>query len=88
MPQSSIISNKVVHNYLAFISIGKIPSGIDIKGTVTSYIWIIKGVFLFDLQFDELILVSLFVYMGGVGEPKLKENIHPTLLDGFKMDFR
>ena len=37
-----------------FISIKKILSGIDIKGIVTSYIWKIKGVFLFDPQFDEL----------------------------------
>ena len=35
---SSIISKKVVHNYLAFISEEKILSGIDIKGIVTSYI--------------------------------------------------
>ena len=50
---SSIISNKVVHNYLAFISIEKILSGIDIKGIVTSYIWTIKGVFLLYLQFNK-----------------------------------
>ena len=35
---SSIISKKVVHNYLAFISVEKILSGIEIKGTVTSFI--------------------------------------------------
>ena len=33
---SSIISIEVVHNYLAIISVEKILSGIDIKGTVTS----------------------------------------------------
>ena len=36
---SSIISIKVVHNYLAFISIEKILSFIDLKGIVTGYIW-------------------------------------------------
>ena len=51
---SSIISKQVVHNYLDFISVEKIFCGIDIKGIVTSYIWKIKGVFLSDLQFDEL----------------------------------
>ena len=50
----SIISKKVVHNYLAFISQEQILRGIDIKGIVTSYIWNIKGVFLFDPLFDEL----------------------------------
>ena len=35
---SSIISTKVVHNYLAFISVEKILSGIEIKGIVTSLI--------------------------------------------------
>ena len=35
---SSIISKKVVHNYIIFISVEKILSGIDIKGTVTSCI--------------------------------------------------
>ena len=53
----------VLHNYLAFISVEKILRGIDIKGIVTSYIWKIKGVFLFDRKLnDELFLVSLFVY--------------------------
>ena len=61
----SIISKKVVHNYLAFISVEKILSGIAIKAIVTSYIWKIEGVFLFDTQFDELFFVSLFVHMGG-----------------------
>ena len=51
---SSIISIKVVHDYLAFISVEKILTGINIKGTVASYIWTIKGVFLFDPQCDEL----------------------------------
>ena len=64
---SSIINIKVVHSYLAFISEEKILSGIDIKGIVTSYIWNIKGLFLFDLKFDELFLVSLFVYWGELG---------------------
>ena len=45
----SFISKKVVHNYLALISVEKILSGIDIKGIVISYIWTTKGVFLFDL---------------------------------------
>ena len=35
---SSIISIKVVHNYLAIISVEKILTGINIKGTVASYI--------------------------------------------------
>ena len=39
---SKIISKKVFHNYLDFISIEKILSGIDIK-VPTSYIWTIKG---------------------------------------------
>ena len=52
------------HNYLTFISIEKSLSGIDIKGIMTSYNWKIKGVFLFDLQFDKLVFVSLFVYLG------------------------
>ena len=59
----SFISKKVVYNYLAFISVDKIQSSIDIKGIVTSYIWKIKGVFLFDPKLnDELFLMSLFVY--------------------------
>ena len=45
----SFINKKVVHNYLALISVEKILSGIDIKGIVTIHIWKIKGVFLFDL---------------------------------------
>ena len=63
---SSIISKKVVHNYLAFISIEKILSDIDIQGIMTSYIWNINGVFSFDPWFDKLFLVRLFV-KGGVG---------------------
>ena len=49
------------------ISVEKILrlSGIYIKGIMTIYILKIMGVFLFDPQFDEFILVSLFVYMGG-----------------------
>ena len=50
---SSTISKTVVHNYLAFISVENILSGIDIKGIVTSYIWTIKGVFLLYLQFNK-----------------------------------
>ena len=64
---SSIIRSKVIHNYLDIISVEKILSGIDIKGTVTSYICTIKGVFLFDLQFDEIFSVSLVVYWGEWG---------------------
>ena len=45
----SFISKKVVYNYLALISVEKILSGINIKGIVTIHIWLIKGVFLFDL---------------------------------------
>ena len=47
--EHSFISKKVVHIYLALISVEKILSGIDIKGIVTIHIWKIKGVFLFDL---------------------------------------
>ena len=64
----SFISKKVVHNYLAFISVENILSGIDIQRIVTSYIWNINGVFLFDPRFDEL-----FVKVGSGEEPKLKE---------------
>ena len=49
----SFISKKIVHNYLAFISVEKILSGIDIKGIVTSYIWTIRRVFLLYLQFNK-----------------------------------
>ena len=52
---SSLISKKVVHNYLAFISVEKILSGFFLK----------KGVFLCDMQFDELFLLRLFVHLGG-----------------------
>ena len=43
---------------------------------VTVYIsQIMMVLLLFDPQFDEFILVSLYVYMGGGGEPK--QNIPP-----------
>ena len=45
------------------------------------------GVFLFDAQFDELFLVSLFVYSGGGGEPKLKEKYPPAPLGWIKNGF-
>ena len=45
------------------------------------------GVLLFDPQFDEFILVSLFVYMGGGGEPKLKEKHPPPILGWIKNGF-
>ena len=77
---SNIISKKVIHNYLAIISIEIILSGIHIKDIVTSYIWNIKGVFLFDPWFDELFLVSLFVKGVSGGEYKHKEKHPPTLL--------
>ena len=83
----SFISKKVVYNYLALIFVEKILSGIDIKRIVTCYIWRRKGVFLFDLQFDELFLVSLFVYWGSRGEPKLKEKHPPTPLGWIKKEF-
>merc|ERR1739842_208267 len=35
---SSLISKKVIYNYLNFISVEKICTGINIKGTVTSSI--------------------------------------------------
>ena len=45
---------------------------------VTVYIsQIMMVLLLFDPQFDEFILVSLYVYMGGGGEPKQK---YPPLL--------
>ena len=49
----SFISKKVVHNYLAFISVEKILSVTDVKGIVTSYIWTLRGVFLLYLQFNK-----------------------------------
>ena len=64
---SNIISKEVVHNYLALISTENILSGIDIKGTVTICICTIKGVFLFDPQFNKIFLVCLFVYCGECG---------------------
>ena len=86
---SSLNSKKNVHNYLAFISIEKILSGIDIKGIVTSYIWKIEGVFLFDLKLnDEVFLISLF-FIGRMGEIlNSKKNINPPFLRGLNMDFR
>ena len=78
---SSIISIEVVHNYLAIISVEKILSGIDIKEIVTSCIWTIKRLFLYDPQFNEIFLVCLFFFIGGsVGEPKIKEKHKPTPL--------
>ena len=77
-----------MHNYLAFISVEKIFSGIDIKGIVTSYIWKIEGVFLFDPKLnDEVFLMSLFVYWENGGDPKLKEKHQPTLLAWIKNGF-
>ena len=45
---------------------------------MTNYI-LKNGVFSFDPQFDEVFLVSLFVYWGSGEEPKLKEKHPPTL---------
>ena len=60
----------MVHSYLAFISVEKILSGIDIEGIVTSYIWKIKGVFLFDPQLNyELFFMSLCVHLESGREP-------------------
>ena len=75
---SSISSKKVVHNSLAFISVENFQGGINIKGIVTSYIWTKKGIFLYNMQFDELFLLRLFVHMGSEHEPKLKEKQQPT----------
>ena len=62
------MSKKVLHNYQAFISLEKILCGIDIKGIMRSYIWKIKGGFLFDPKLkEELYLMSLFVYWGKWG---------------------
>ena len=66
----------------------KILSGIDIKGTVTTYIWKIEGVFLFDPKLnDKVFLMSLYVYWENGEDPKLKEKHQPTLLAWIKNGF-
>ena len=77
---SNIISKQVVHNLLALISAEKILSGIDIKGIVSIYILKIMGVFLFDPQFDEFILESLFVYIEVAVNLNSKKNTNPLIL--------
>ena len=41
-----------------------------------------KGVFSYDMQFDELFLLRLFLHMGSECEPKLKEK-HPSTAPGW-----
>ena len=86
---SSIISKKVVYNYLNFISVEKILSGIDIKGTMTNSIWTINGgIFIWSVVWWN-IFSELICLLGGVCENLIsKKNTNPPLLDWLKMDFR
>ena len=86
---SSLISKKVVYNYLNFKSVENICSGINIKGTVTSSIWTIKGgIFIWSVV-GRNIFMDLICLLGGVCENLIsKKNTNPPLLDRLKMDFR
>ena len=86
---ASLFSKKVIYNYLNFISVENICSGINIKGTVTSSIWTIKGgIFIWSVVWRN-IFMELICLLGGVCENLIsKKNTNPPLLDRLKMDFR